>query len=71
MEDDTVVEENNPYYCRLCQQTFDRSIFLVDHIKAFHTENVCVSCNKQFKVLLLLFVFLSHSLYLLSRFDHV
>ena len=43
-------DANTQYYCCLCKQNFNHSIFLVDHIKAFHTENVCVSCNKQFKV---------------------
>ena len=45
-------KEGNPkaYLCRLCSRHFSRSIFLVDHIRAFHTENVCVSCNRQFKV---------------------
>lgn len=53
----TVDESANPnlgspksYYCCLCKESFPASIFLVDHIKAFHTENVCVTCNKQFKV---------------------
>ncbi|KAJ6224297.1 hypothetical protein RDWZM_002842 [Blomia tropicalis] len=49
-ECDESKEGDIQYYCCLCKQTFDHPIHLVDHIKAFHTENVCVSCNKQFKV---------------------
>lgn len=45
-------EGYNPreYICRPCNRHFGRSIYLVDHFKTVHTENVCTGCGKEFKV---------------------